>query len=99
MKLILAQKYWLIWPFLVLFLATLLPVNFTLASLNLRTLTAKNVWTGLMSTLAPICFVDKDKIKDHISKSFSGFPVFPGSFPVFPGRHTVLPSTFMYVLR
>ena len=51
-----------------LFLATLLPVNFTLASLNLKTLTAKNVWTGLMSTLAPICFVAKDKIKDHHSK-------------------------------
>lgn len=53
-----------------LFLAALLPVNFTLASLNLKTLTAKNVWTGLMSTLAPICFVAKSKIKDHISKFF-----------------------------
>lgn len=51
-----------------LFLAALLPVNFTLASLNLKTLTAKNVWTGLMSTLAPVCFVAKAKIKDHISK-------------------------------
>ena len=51
-----------------LFLAALFPVNFTLASLNLRTLTAKNVWTGLMSILAPSCFVAKDKIKDHNSK-------------------------------
>ena len=56
-----------------LFLAALLPVNFTLASLNLKTLTAKNVWTGLMSTLAPICFVAKDKIKDHHSKTFVFF--------------------------
>ena len=49
-----------------LVLAALLPINSTLASLNLRTLTAKNVWTGLTSTLAPICFVDRSKIKDHL---------------------------------
>ena len=53
-----------------LYLAALLPVNFTLATMNLKTLTAKNVWTGLLSTLAPICFVAKDKIKDHHSKNF-----------------------------
>ena len=53
-----------------LYLAALLPVNFTLATMNLKTLTAKNVWTGLLSTLAPICFVAKDKIKDHHSKIF-----------------------------
>ena len=51
-----------------LYLAVLLPIHFTLASMNLRTLTAKNVWTGLLSTLAPICFVAKEKVKDHIGR-------------------------------
>ena len=51
-----------------LFLAAILPIHYTLASMNLRTLAAKNVWTGLLSTLAPICFVARDKIKDHICK-------------------------------
>jgi hypothetical protein len=51
-----------------LFLAALLPSNYVLASLTLKTLTAKNVWTGLMSTIAPICFVDKEKVRDHHSK-------------------------------
>ena len=51
-----------------LFLAAILPIHYTLASMNLRTLAAKNVWTGLLSTLAPICFVAKDKIKDHNCK-------------------------------
>ena len=53
-----------------LFLAAILPIHYTLASMNLRTLAAKNVWTGLLSTLAPICFVAKDKIKDHNCKLF-----------------------------
>ncbi len=52
-----------------LFLVTMLPANFLLASLTLNTLTAKNVWTGLLSTMSPICFVSKEKIRDHLSKT------------------------------
>ena len=53
-----------------LYLAALLPVNFTLATMNLKTLTAKNFWNGLLSTLAPIYFVAKDKIKIIIVRYF-----------------------------
>ena len=28
----------------------------------------QNVWTGLLSTLSPICFVAKEKVRDHLSK-------------------------------